>query len=782
MIAGALLATLSLTAKSKDLKITPDTLPGGTVGVKYSQSLAADGCGPGCEWSSSGTLPPGLSLGSTSGAISGTPKSIGRFPFTIMVADAKSDSGSQRYTVNIKGDPPTITTNSPLPGGQVGKSYSHDLAASGGSPPYTWSVTAGALPGGLSLDPASGSLSGTPTVAGNFTFTVQAVDTNGASGSKAFTLAIAAAPAPALTITTGATLPGGTVGASYSQTISASGGTPPYSFAVTGGSVPPGLSLNASGTLAGTPSSANNFGFTVQVKDASGATATQAFTLAIAPAAPPPLTITTGAALPGGTVGASYSQTIGASGGTPPYSFAVTSGSPPAGLSLNASGTLAGTPTAATNSAFTVQVKDASGATASQAFTLGIINNTPKLTITTTQLPAGTVGVSYSQSIAATGGTPPYNWSVSSGSLPPGLSLTASNGAITGTPSSANTFSFTVQVADTSNATASQAFTITIASNTPKLTVITTSPLPDGMVGTAYSQTLTATGGTPAYKWSVTSGALPDGLALDSGSGTISGTPSKAGTFPFSVRVTDQSTAAADQALQITIGNAPPVPTLAFTGVPSTAASGQQTSFGLVLSSPAGQAVSGQVTLSFKPDATVATDDPAIQFANGGRTAQFNIAAGATKATFPVTSMAFQTGTVAGTITLTVTSNASNGSLSQAVVVGRAAPVIQSATIVPNSSGFQVQISGFSNTRDLAGASFHFTAVSGQALQTSDLSVNLSSPASQWYGGGSSTQFGGQFLLLVPFTVQQGAESGLSTVSVQLQNGQSTSAAATAKF
>lgn len=690
IILGALLTALALTAKSKDLKITPGTLPGGTVGVQYSQTLQAGGCGPGCEWTSSGTLPPGLSLGSVSGAITGTPQSIGSFPFTIMVADAKFDSGSQRYTVNIKGDPPTITTGSPLPGGQVGKSYSQVLAASGGSPPYKWSVTTGALPGGISLDPSSGSLSGTPTAAGNFTFTVQAVDMNGASGSKAFTLVVAAAQSP--------------------------------------------------------------------------------------------LTITTGAALPGGTVGAAYSQTIAASGGAPPYSFAVTSGSVPAGLSLNASGTLAGTPTAAAISAFTVQVTDASGAMASQAFTLTIINNTPKLTITTTQLPAGTVGVSYSQSIVATGGTPPYNWSVTSGSLPAGLSLTASNGAITGTPSSANTFSFTVQVTDTSNATASQAFTITVASNTPKLTVITTSPLPDGAVGTAYSQTLTATGGTPPYKWSVTSGALPDGLALDSGSGTISGTPSKAGTFPFSVRVTDQSTAAADQALQITIGNAPSVPTLAFTGVPTTTTSGQQTPFGLVLSSPASKAVSGQVTLSFKPDATVATDDPAIQFSNGGRTAQFNIAAGATKATFPVSSMAFQTGTVAGTITLAVTSNASNGNLSQAVVVARAAPVIQSATIVSNSSGFQVQISGFSNTRDLAGASFHFTAVSGQALQTSDLSVNLSTQASQWYGGGSSTQFGGQFLVLVPFTVQQGAESGLSTVSVQLQNGQSTSSAATAKF
>jgi hypothetical protein len=203
--------------------------------------------------------------------------------------------------------------------------------------------------------------------------------------------------------------------------------------------------------------------------------------------------------------------------------------------------------------------------------------------------------------------------------------------------------------------------------------------------------------------------------------------------------------------------------------------------FKLILSSAAAQAVSGQVVLTFQPDAA-ARDDPAIQFSTGSRTVSFSIPAGATQAVFSAGTPAFQTGTVAGTLNLAVTSNLLVSNPSHSLVIPRAGPFIASASVVKSSSGFQVQVAGFSNTRELASASFHFTGAPGQTLQTSDLSVSLASIASQWYSSSASTQFGGQFLVIVPFSVLQGNVSGLSAVTVQLQNGQSTSAAATANF
>ena len=692
MFFGVLLAW-SFAGVKADIKITPASLPNGIVGTAYSAILTASGCSGECTWSSKGTLPPGLSLGSTSGTISGTPTSAGSFPFTITATDQKSNSASQAYTIDVANQALTINTSSPLPDGKVGTAYSQTLGVSGGSAPYTWSVAAGSLPDGISLNSSSGTISGTPATANAFSFTVQVVDKNRTSATKAFALTIAAST-PALSITTASALPAGTVGTAYAQPITASGGTTPYSWSVTSGSLPPGLSLSASsGALTGTPSAAGTFNFTIQVKDANSATATQAFTVTIA------------------------------SGGS-------------------------------------------------------------KLTITTTSLPGGTVGAGYSQTLTAAGGTPPYSWAVTDGSLPPGLSLSASGGALTGTPSSAGTFNVTIQVKDANSATATQAFTVTIASGGSKLTITTTS-LPGGSVGSAYSQTLTAAGGTPPYSWALTSGALPDGLGLDAGSGAITGTPSKAGTFSFTVRVTDKSSAVADQSLQLGIGSsAPPptTPTLSFSGLPDTTGSAVQKSLDLVLSSAATQQVTGQIVLTFQPDAAAARDDPAVQFSTGSRTAPFTIPAGATTAVFSSGALAFQTGTVAGTLTFTASSNLPGGNPSHSVVVPRAGPILAGASVVQNGSGFQVQVAGFSNTRELAGASFHFTAASGQTVQTSDLNVSLASVASQWYAGGTSTQFGGQFLLVVPFSVTQGAVSGLSSVSVQLQNGQGASASTSANF
>ncbi len=181
----------------------------------------------------------------------------------------------------------------------------------------------------------------------------------------------------------------------------------------------------------------------------------------------------------------------------------------------------------------------------------------PALTITTTSLPGGTVGQPYSQPVTATGGAPPYSWSVISGSLPPGLTLSTTgtpSATLSGAPTTQGTYNFTVQAADSAAGTDTQALSITIAA-APALTITTTS-LPGGTVGQPYSQSVTATGGTTPYSWSVVSGSLPPGLALSptgTPSATVSGTPTIEGTYNFTVQVTDNVAATDTQALSITI-------------------------------------------------------------------------------------------------------------------------------------------------------------------------------------------------------------------------------------
>jgi large repetitive protein len=268
---------------------------------------------------------------------------------------------------------------------------------------------------------------------------------------------------------------------------------------------------------------------------------------------PQPLTIVS-SSLPSGTVNAVYGpQTLTVSGGTPPYTWSVASGTLPQGLSLSQSGTLSSTPTTAGTSTFSVQVQDSASQIATQSFNLTINPAPSPLTIVTSVLPAGTVNVLYNQSLTASGGTPPYTWSVTSGTLPQGLSLPQS-GTPSGIPTTAGTSTFTVQVQDNVSATATQSFNLTI--NPAPLTIVTNS-LASGTVNVAYNQSLTASGGTPPYSWSVTSGSLPQGLSL-SQSGTISGTPTGTGASTFTVQVQDNAVQIATQSFNLTINLAPP--------------------------------------------------------------------------------------------------------------------------------------------------------------------------------------------------------------------------------
>ena len=175
------------------------------------------------------------------------------------------------------------------------------------------------------------------------------------------------------------------------------------------------------------------------------------------------------------------------------------------------------------------------------------------LTVATISLPGGTENTAYSATLGATGGTTPYTWSVTSGSLPAGLSLAASTGLISGTPTGTGSSSFTVQVTDANSQTATQALSLTVNPSQPS---ITTGTLPDGTENTAYSATLGATGGTTPYTWSVTSGSLPAGLSLAASTGLISGTPTGTGTNNFTVQVTDANSQTATQPLSITVDRA----------------------------------------------------------------------------------------------------------------------------------------------------------------------------------------------------------------------------------
>lgn len=319
-----------------------------------------------------------------------------------------------------------------------------------------------------------------------------------------------------------------------------------------------GCSGNACGILTNTTKTAATYNAPSSVSSALAVTVKATSVAKSSVSAPSTVTVNpspsvTTASLPGGVQGTAYNAKLQASGGTGSYSWSITAGSLPAGLSLGAStGEISGAPTASGTSNFTVQVTDSAPTpvSATQSLSITIAN---RLIMTTTLLPNGSVNVAYSTTLQANGGTKPYSWSITTGSLPAGLSLDASTGVISGTPTTSKNYSFTVQVSDASTQTATRQLSITIE---PALT-ITTASLADGTVNVAYSNTVEAAYGTLPVTWDISSGTLPAGLTLGADSGDISGSPTVAGTSNFTVMVTDSSTPpqTATQQLSITINS-----------------------------------------------------------------------------------------------------------------------------------------------------------------------------------------------------------------------------------
>ena len=509
------------------------TLPGVILGQSYSQTLAASGGTAPYTWSvASGSLPAGITL-SGGGILSGTPSATGSSTFTIQAQDGAAAKTTRSFTIAVNPALALVST-SPLAGGTISRAYSQAFAASGGFSPYTWSVT-GTPPTGLTLSSA-GVFSGTPTVAGTFTFTARVTDSTSATVSAAFTVTIN----PALVIASVSPFTGGTVGAAYSKMVVATGGTPPLTWTVSSGTVRPGLTFSADGLLSGTPTTAGTGSFTARVTDAAGATITKSLSVTIA-AAP---VISSPSPLAGGTVGSPYSQALAKTGGTAPYVWDIASGILPDGVGLSEAGVLGGTP--ANAGAFTINARltDGAGAvvTKSLSFTIAV-----PLGIATASLPGGTSGTAYSRTLATSGGTAPYTWSLLSGTLPAGLSFT-SGGILSGTPGATGTYNFTLRVADGTGASVTQSYSVITAA---ALSVTTTTPMP-GTVGAAYSQALASGGGTAPYTWVLASGTLPGGITF-SPAGLLEGTPTAAGNFNFVVRVTDGAGATITKSLSISV-------------------------------------------------------------------------------------------------------------------------------------------------------------------------------------------------------------------------------------
>jgi hypothetical protein len=462
-----------------------------------------------------GVLPPELTL-TAAGILSGTPASPGSHSIRVQAVDATGCHGERDLQLTVCGD---ITLDpATLPLAHQAEPYSVTLSATNGVDPYAFTVTAGTLPSGLTLSPA-GVISGTAAAPGTFTVQVTATDALGCEGERDYSLTVCGA------ITLGPpTLAEGYVGIPYSETITASGGTTPYGFAVTQGLMAPGTTLSSGGLITGTPTTAGDFTFEVTATDAAGCSGTRSFELKVCGG----IAVSPGE-LEDGVVDVPYSETLTASGGTPPYTFTQTTGALPPGVTLSSTGTISGTPTTPGDYEFGVDVYDNGGCFTHHIYPFKI--KCPDIIVSPTSIPNPVLKTFYSVTFSATGGTPPYTYDIHPiATLPGGLSL-HSSGSMSGTPTTEGPFTFTVRATDSRGCRGSRQYSVTVSCPT---IVVDPLSLVDGTEGVVYSQTLTASGGSPPYNFVASGGGLPPGLAL-SGSGDLSGTPTAPGTYTFTI-------------------------------------------------------------------------------------------------------------------------------------------------------------------------------------------------------------------------------------------------------
>ncbi|MCZ2151534.1 MAG: putative Ig domain-containing protein [Bryobacterales bacterium] len=764
--------------------LTPASAPVG--GPAFTLGVAGKNFVPASQilWNGAPLATTFGSAAQLSGAVSSTLLATpGAVTVTVRQPDGKTSAGA----VFAIGEALKITSNTPLPAAIKDSTYQFAFTASGGARPYQWRLASGSnkLPDGLTLA-ADGTLSGKPSAAAPFPFTVEVVDATNTAVRQDATLVVDSRD---LGITSTSPLPPATAGAPYSFIMKSNARAAlQLAWSVVEGALPAGLALNAdTGEISGVPEepadpgtataaakssrSASvpvDFTFRIQVAATDRNPFRKQFALTVLPAQGG-FRIITPSPLPDATKDHPVHLQIAAAGGKAPYSFAL-QGTLPAGVTFSPTGVLDGTPTALGSSGFTVTATDGAQQQASQAYQWRVIDGANGPIISSGPLlPVSASGRPIDVLVEAVQGTRPFAWSIISGTLPGGITFDPPTGRLSGATAQEGLFRFTVKVTDANGRIDQRVLGLPVTATGEPLTMVTAA-LPPATLGVAYSLALQASGGKAPYEWSLASGSLPAGLRL--AGDQITGAPTDPAPAAITLRLRDAFGFVVNRDFNLAV-NIAALPSARITGLPDSINPGQQPSLGLQLDTPYPVEVTGRLGLTFAAIPDAPGVEPGLMFSTGGRTVSFRIPAGQTAAIFPRMPLAFQAGSVSGTLTLHPTFLVAgtevipSNSPDRGVRIEPAPPVISTVNLERRSGGFNIVVTGFSSTRELSEMVVTLTPATGRELLQTRYVVALTDVFKKWYASQDSFAFGGQFQLTVPF---DGDATAVQSAAIRLRN------------